>query len=174
MRSDSGHWTERKLSEAKLSEGSGWSENGTAESPPKGASPFGTLLKNKKNMEFFMEKKLPSCDQDMIHVDVVEKVRGEFPNDEIVFNIADFFKIFGDSTRFKILYALDKEKLCVCDISALLKMSTSAVSHQLRVLRDSNLVKTERDGKIIYYSLADDHVKQIIECGMDHILEKGK
>ena len=125
-------------------------------------------------MEFCMEKKLPCCDQDVIHVEVVEKVRGEFPNDEIVFNIADFFKIFGDSTRFKILYALDKEKLCVCDISALLKMSTSAVSHQLRVLRDSNLVKTERDGKIVYYSLADDHVKQIIECGMDHILEKGK
>ena len=93
---------------------------------------------------------------------------------EINLSVADFFKIFGDSTRFKILYALDKEKLCVCDISALLKMSTSAVSHQLRVLRDSNLVKTERDGKIIYYSLADEHVKQIIECGMDHILEKGK
>jgi ArsR family transcriptional regulator len=102
----------------------------------------------------------------------VEKVWAEFPNDEIVFNIADFFKIFGDSTRFKILYALDKEKLCVCDISALLKMSTSAVSHQLKVLRDSNLVKTERDGKIVYYSLADDHVKQIIECGMEHIFEK--
>ena len=119
-----------------------------------------------------MEKKLPCCDHDVIHEEIVQKVCNDFPNDETVFAVADFFKIFGDSTRFKILYALDKEKLCVCDISALLKMSTSAVSHQLRVLRDSNLVKTERDGKIVYYSLADDHVKQIIECGMEHIFEK--
>ena len=90
------------------------------------------------------------------------------------FDLADFYKIFGDTTRVKILYALDKSELCVCDISALLGMSVSAVSHQLRALRDSNLVRTKRDGKIVYYSLADEHVKSILECGLEHIEEKEK
>ena len=94
-----------------------------------------------------------------------------FPKDEMIFDLADFYKIFGDTTRVKILYALDKSELCVCDISALLGMSVSAVSHQLKILRDSNLVKTKREGKVIYYSLSDDHVKSILECGMEHISE---
>ena len=118
-----------------------------------------------------MPKSNEVCECEIIHEDVVKKVKQTFPKDEMMFDLADFYKIFGDTTRVKILYALDKSELCVCDISALLGMSLSAVSHQLKILRDSNLVKTKRDGKIIYYSLSDDHVKSILECGIEHISE---
>ncbi len=111
------------------------------------------------------------CECEIIHEDVVKKVKATFPKDEMIFDLADFYKIFGDTTRVKILYALDKSELCVCDISSLLEMTISAVSHQLKILRDSNLVKTRREGKVIYYSLADHHVQEIIECGMEHISE---
>ena len=114
------------------------------------------------------------CDCEVIHEDVVKKVKATFPKDEMVFDLADFYKIFGDTTRVKILYALDKSELCVCDISALLGMSVSAVSHQLRALRESDLVRTKRDGKVIYYSLADEHVRSILECGIEHLEEKKK
>ena len=119
----------------------------------------------------FMREKDEVCECEIIHEDVVKRVKATFPKDEMIFDLADFYKIFGDTTRVKILYALDKSELCVCDISALLAMSVSAVSHQLRTLRESNLVRTKRQGKVIYYSLADDHVKSILECGIDHISE---
>lgn len=112
-----------------------------------------------------------TCDGEVINEETVKKVRATFPKDEMIFDLADFYKIFGDTTRVKILYALDKSELCVCDISALLGMSVSAVSHQLRTLRESDLVRTKRQGKIIYYSLADEHVKSILECGIEHISE---
>ncbi|MBO4732648.1 MAG: helix-turn-helix transcriptional regulator [Spirochaetaceae bacterium] len=121
-----------------------------------------------------MQKNEEICECEIIHEDTVKKVRATFPKDEMIFDLADFYKIFGDTTRVKILYALDKSELCVCDISALLGMSVSAVSHQLRTLRDSNLVKTQRDGKVVYYSLADDHVKSVLECGIEHIQEEQK
>ena len=114
---------------------------------------------------------IETCESEIIHEDTVKKVKATFPKDEMIFDLADFYKIFGDTTRVKILYALDKSELCVCDISALLGMSVSAVSHQLRALRESDLVRTKRDGKVIYYSLSDDHVKSILECGMEHISE---
>ncbi|MBP5601365.1 MAG: helix-turn-helix transcriptional regulator [Treponema sp.] len=116
-------------------------------------------------------KAIETCDSEVIHEDVVKKVKATFPKDELIFDLADFYKIFGDTTRVKILYALDKSELCVCDISALLGMSVSAVSHQLKTLRDSNLVKTKREGKVVYYSLSDDHVKSILECGIEHLTE---
>lgn len=119
-----------------------------------------------------MGKSEVTCDCEVIHSDVVEKVKGLLEKDEVIFDLADFFKIFGDTTRIKILYALDKNEMCVCDISSLLNMTISAVSHQLKVLRESNLVKTKKEGKVVYYSLADEHVKEIIECGMEHVLEK--
>lgn len=119
-----------------------------------------------------MKKEIETCEGEVIHEDVVKKVKAMFPEDEMIFDLADFYKIFGDTTRVKILYALDKSELCVCDISALLGMSVSAVSHQLRALRESDLVRTKRDGKVIYYSLADEHVKSILECGIEHIKEK--
>ncbi len=115
---------------------------------------------------------IETCEGEVIHEDVVKMVKATFPKDEMIFDLADFYKIFGDTTRVKILYALDKSELCVCDISALLGMSVSAVSHQLRALRESDLVRTKRDGKVIYYSLADEHVKSILECGIEHIKEK--
>jgi len=118
-----------------------------------------------------MQKKEETCECEIIHEDIVKKVKDTFPKDEMIFDLADFYKIFGDTTRVKILYALDKSELCVCDISALLEMTVSAVSHQLKILRDSNLVKTRREGKVVYYSLADEHVQEIIECGMEHISE---
>ena len=116
--------------------------------------------------------KIEACEGEVIHEETVKKVKATFPKDEMIFDLADFYKIFGDTTRVKILYALDKSELCVCDISALLGMSLSAVSHQLRALRESDLVRTKRDGKVIYYSLADEHVKSILECGIEHIKEK--
>ena len=118
-----------------------------------------------------MGKSEITCDCDVIHSEVVEKVKSEIGNDEIIFELADFYKIFGDTTRVKILCALDKSELCVCDVSSLLNMTISAVSHQLKILREANLVKTRRDGKVVYYSLLDEHVKEIIECGMEHVLE---
>ncbi|MBR1638550.1 MAG: helix-turn-helix transcriptional regulator [Treponema sp.] len=117
-------------------------------------------------------KNIETCDCEIIHEDTVKAVKETFPADEVLFDLSDFYKIFGDTTRVKILYALDKSDLCVCDISALLGMSVSAVSHQLKTLRDSDLVRTRRDGKVVYYSLADEHVKSILECGFEHILEK--
>jgi len=119
-----------------------------------------------------MKKSEITCDCEVIHSDIVEKVQKTFPADEVIFQLSDFFKIFGDTTRVKILYALDKDELCVCDISTLLNMTISAVSHQLKILREANLVKTKRVGKVVFYSLADEHVKEIIECGLGHILEK--
>ena len=118
-----------------------------------------------------MKKKDELCECEIIHEDIVKRVKSTFTKDETIFDLADFYKIFGDTTRVKILYALDKNELCVCDISALLSMSISAVSHQLKILRDSNLVRTRRVGKVVYYSLADHHVQEIIECGMEHISE---
>lgn len=119
-----------------------------------------------------MGKSEISCDCEVIHSEVVEKVKNELESDEVIFNLADFYKIFGDTTRIKILCALDKNEMCVCDISSILNMTISAVSHQLKILRESNLVKTKREGKVVYYSLADEHVKEIIECGLEHVLEK--
>ena len=118
-----------------------------------------------------MGKNELTCDCLVIHSEAVENVKNAFPDEEVILNLADFFKIFSDSTRIKILYALDKSELCVCDISSLLNMTISAVSHQLKLLRESNLVKTHREGKVIYYSLADEHVQKIIECGLEHVME---
>jgi ArsR family transcriptional regulator len=101
----------------------------------------------------------------------LEKIDSEIPQDEILYDLADLFKIFGDTTRIKILYALREAELCVGDLAELLKMNQSAVSHQLKILKQSKLVKFRRDGKTIWYSLADNHVVTIIDQGMDHIQE---
>jgi len=105
------------------------------------------------------------------HEEVVEMVRERMPEEELLYDLAELFKVFGDSTRIKILYALFESELCVCDIAQLLNMTQSAISHQLRVLKQSHLVKYRRDGKIILYSLADDHVRRIINQGMEHVEE---
>ena len=106
-----------------------------------------------------------------VHRDTVDKVLRELPDDETLYDLAELFKIFGDSTRIKILYALFEAELCVCDIAQLLGLSQSAVSHQLRVLKASRLVKPRREGKTVFYALDDDHVRKIIAQGMEHISE---
>lgn len=112
------------------------------------------------------------CDCDVIHQDVVNRVREKMPEEEILYDLAELFKVFGDSTRIRILWALEESEMCVCDIANLLNMTQSAISHQLRVLRQAALVKNRRDGKVVYYSLDDEHVQQIIDQGMTHIREK--
>ena len=116
-------------------------------------------------------KTVPCCEEDIVHTDTVEKVQTQLPPDEQLYDLAELFKIFGDSTRVKILYALLESELCVCDIAKLMEVTQSAVSHQLRLLKNSKLVKFRREGKTVYYSLADDHVLHILAQGMEHILE---
>jgi len=118
-----------------------------------------------------MKKPAPVCDCDVIHDDVVKRVRKAMPVDEDFYDLADLYKMFSDSTRVRILWALSRHELCVCDIAVLLNMTKSAISHQLKSLRLSNLVKYDKRGKEVYYSLADDHVKDIFEKGFEHIYE---
>lgn len=109
------------------------------------------------------------CDCDMIHEEIVEVTRSRMQQEQEYQDLAALFKMFGDGTRVKILHALELHEMCVCDLAALLGMTKSAISHQLKALRLSNLVKSRRDGQVIYYSLADDHVKYILDIGFDHI-----
>ena len=104
-------------------------------------------------------------------VDIVEKVLEQQPDDEILYDLAELFKVFGDSTRIKILYSMFENELCVNDIARLLNLSQSSVSHQLRILKTSKLVKFRREGKSIFYSLDDEHVRSIISMGMEHVEE---
>ncbi len=105
------------------------------------------------------------------HEAIVKWVAREMPGDEVLYDLAELFRVFGDTTRMRILYALSENELCVCAIADLLKMQQSAISHQLRILKQARLVKGRREGKTVFYSLADDHVKGIIEQGMEHIKE---
>ncbi|MBQ6818890.1 MAG: helix-turn-helix transcriptional regulator [Clostridia bacterium] len=105
------------------------------------------------------------------HQEIIDKVETAMPQDEILYDLAELFKVFGDTTRIRILYVLSEAEMCVCDIAQLLNMTTSAISHQLRVLKQAGLVKYRREGKTIFYSLSDDHVKTIINQGMEHVEE---
>lgn len=101
----------------------------------------------------------------------LQKVWEEQPDDEILYDLAELFKVFGDSTRIKILYALSSRELCVGDIAQMLHLSQSSISHQLRILKDSKLVRFRREGKSVFYALDDDHVRNIINMGMEHVEE---
>ncbi|WP_027398181.1 ArsR/SmtB family transcription factor [Anaerovorax odorimutans] len=114
-------------------------------------------------------KDAPLCDCTIIHDDVVEKVKNKMPEQEDMYLLSELYKSFADQTRLKILYALSEEDMCVCDIAALLNLSQSAISHQLRVLRNIRLVKYIKKGKVVYYSLDDDHVRGIFNLGLEHI-----
>ena len=111
------------------------------------------------------------CDSIVIHKEVVENIKIKMPDDTSLNELADFFKIFGDSTRVRILWALSLNQMCVCDIAALLNMSQSSISHQLRVLKQNKFVKNRRDGKVVYYSLLDEHISYILKQGLTHISE---
>lgn len=106
-----------------------------------------------------------------VYEDVVKKLNDNMPPDEILYDLAELFKVFGDSTRVKILYALFESELCVGDIAQLLGLTQTAVSHQLRVLKTNKLVRFRKDGKNVFYTLSDDHVRSIIEMGMEHVEE---
>ena len=112
------------------------------------------------------------CDCNIIHEDIVADVRAHMADEESLMDLADFFKVFGDTTRIGIICALVRSEMCVCDIAALLGMTKSAISHQLRVLKQAKLVKYRKEGKVVYYSLDDEHVKTIFNQGLTHINEK--
>ena len=116
-------------------------------------------------------KNAPACGLLHVHEELVEQVRVGMPLEEQLFDLAELFKVFGDSTRIKILYLLFEAELCVCDIAQLLGMTQSAISHQLQVLKKSKLVRYRREGKTVFYSLADAHVRTIVGQGMEHINE---
>ena len=119
-------------------------------------------------------KQITLCECDDIHEEVVSKTKNNMPEDEMLYDLAELFKVFGDTTRIKILYALFSDEMCVCDIANLLNMTQSAISHQLRVLKQARLVKFRKEGKTVYYSLDDIHVTQIFDCGLHHIQETYK
>ena len=116
-----------------------------------------------------------TCDCEVIHEHTVNEVRPKMLGQETYIDLASLYKMFGDPTRFKILHALEHHEMCVCDLAALLGLTKSAVSHQLKALRLANLVKYRKEGQIVFYSLADDHVKQIIDMGLEqpHIFHRG-
>lgn len=111
------------------------------------------------------------CDFIHVHEDVVEQVRRELPGEDVLYDLTELFRIFGDSTRIRILYALSASELCVCDIALLLGLTQSAISHQLKALKNARLVKSRREGKTVFYALADDHVRTMIAQGLEHVTE---
>ncbi|WP_304341818.1 ArsR/SmtB family transcription factor [Campylobacter ureolyticus] len=121
--------------------------------------------------EKILEDDQEICESVVIHKEVVENTKIKMPDDTSLNELADFFKIFGDSTRVRILWALSLNQMCVCDIAALLNMSQSSISHQLRILKQNKFVKNRRDGKVVYYSLLDEHISYILKQGLTHISE---
>ncbi len=111
------------------------------------------------------------CEEYELHNDLLENVHKKMPEEEEISDLSDLFKVFGDSTRLKILFVLFEAEVCVCDLAELLSMTQSAISHQLKVLKQSKLVNSRREGKSIFYSLADGHVRSIIAQGREHIEE---
>ncbi|MBC2581626.1 helix-turn-helix transcriptional regulator [Clostridium sp. DJ247] len=113
-----------------------------------------------------------TCNCTIIHEDIINKVKENIPLEETLYDLAELFKVFGDTTRIKIICALFQAEMCVCDMAALLGMTQSAISHQLRVLKQARLVKYRKEGKVVYYSLDDEHVKAIFDQGLMHIKER--
>lgn len=117
-------------------------------------------------------EKVDNCNCTVIHHEIIDKVRKDILEESILSDLADLFNVFGDTTRIKILHVLSKSEMCVCDISALINMNRSSVSHQLKALRQAKLVKYRKEGKMVYYSLSNDHVKQVFNQGLIHLIEK--
>lgn len=122
----------------------------------------------KRNIQ---EEHAQCCETKHCHEEMVNRIMEEMPREEDLYDLAEFFKVFADTTRIKILYVLLKKEMCVCDIAGTLGMTQSAISHQLRILKQMDLVKNRREGKTIYYSLADNHIASILSQGMEHINE---
>ena len=116
-------------------------------------------------------KEIECCESTEIHRDRLKKVADEMPAEESLYDLAELFKVFGDSTRIRILFVLFESEVCVCDLAEVLNMTVSAISHQLKILKTNKLIKSRREGKSVFYSLADDHVRSIVSQGMEHICE---
>lgn len=117
-------------------------------------------------------RSVPVCEYLHVHEEAVEQVLSQLPAEERLYDLAEVFRVFGDTTRIRILYVLFEHELCVCDIAKLLGMTQSAVSHQLRILKDAKLVRFRREGKTVFYTLDDQHVRSVLELGMEHVLER--
>lgn len=117
------------------------------------------------------EKEVYCCDSTEIHEDLLKTVNETMPEETKLYDLAELFKVFGDSTRIRILFVLFEAEVCVCDLAQALNMTQSAISHQLKILKQSRLIKSRREGKSIFYSLADEHVRTVINQGLEHIEE---
>ena len=117
------------------------------------------------------QERVEGCDYIHVHEDIILKVNEQMPEEDKLYDLADFFKVFADSTRIKMLYVLMCSEMCVCDLAQILNMTQSAISHQLRTLKQMDLVKNRREGKTVFYSLSDGHIKTILSQGLDHIEE---
>ena len=113
----------------------------------------------------------PLCECEEVHSDVVERTRTTLPDEDVIYGLSDFFKVFGDPTRLNILFALDAGPMCGCDLSGALGMTKAAVSYQLKILRQNDLVRHRKQGRNVLYELSDDHVRDIIEKALEHIKE---
>lgn len=120
-------------------------------------------------MEF--DKELEICEAEEVHEELLRTVREKLPPEEQLYDLAELFKVFGDSTRMRILFVLFEAEVCVCDMAAALSMTDSAVSHQLKILKQNKLIKSRRAGRSVFYSLADDHVRTIVSQGIEHVTE---
>lgn len=129
-------------------------------------------VKSRKRVILMMLKGVECCDTVEVHEALVKIVNEKMPEEEELYNLAELFKVFGDSTRIRILFVLFEAEVCVCDIANALNVTQSAISHQLRILKQNKLVKNRREGKSIFYSLADEHVRTIIAQGLDHVQEE--
>lgn len=129
------------------------------------------MAENHSVIQEFLEPEVETCGFLHVHEDTVAKVRALLPDEETLTRLSDLFKVFGDGTRIRILYVLFEEEVCVCDIANLLGMTQSAVSHQLRILKQARLIKSRRVGKTVFYSLADSHVSTLLSNGTEHISE---
>lgn len=118
-----------------------------------------------------MNDKIECCESTCVHKDLLKTVNEQMPDETVLYDLSELFKVFGDSTRIRILFVLFECEVCVCDLAEALNMTQSAISHQLKILKQSKLVKSRRDGKQVFYSLADEHVRTIIAQGIDHITE---
>lgn len=118
------------------------------------------------------EKEIDCCSEKKIHEEIVTKTKNEMPDEEVLADLSDLFRVFGDTTRVKIIFALFSNEMCVCDIAELLGMTQSAISHQLRVLKNARLVKFRKEGKTVFYSLDDEHISGILKYGLEHIKEE--
>ncbi len=126
----------------------------------------------KKNSEAtYSSSSNESCVVKGIHRDVIRSVKKKMPESVLLYELSDFFKLFGDSTRLGIIWALSESEMCVCDLCALLKMKQPAVSHQLKNLKQTRVVKSRREGKVVYYPLDDEHISELLKMGMEHISE---